>query len=767
MNRLKPTLLAMACSTALIGQVYAGVPADSTGTGWASVAIGQEATADGDGAISIGYGTSGVAQGVSIGNAAQTTGEYGVALGMKAIASAGYSVALGQGSTANRGAGSYGTASEAVSFGKVDKTGPVWTSTLGVASIGSDTDSRQLTGVAAGSQDNDAVNVAQLKSLQQSSVFGFGASIQIPEDVTNNVQARNANNASVLGDNAKVQVDNSVAIGANSVASMVGRTATVQFRPDGTSDDAWEAEGLVSFGGSYESEAGATVNFNRQLTGIAAGSEDNDAVNVAQLKAVKAYGEDTYATKDCLGGYVTTETADKTYATQASLGDYLTVADASTTYATQDSLGSYLTTEAAGNIYATQTNFSALDEKVSGLETTLNSMSGEAWDKVQATVAKLEDLEKGGLLNISASNVPQSSSKETASGQTMLKTQTVNAQAGERQSEDNNASLGIGGKLNFVGDSNILASVLGDNDGNVTVKLDMAQDANVNSLTANSVTTETLQATKITAQDMELSGKLTANEIVATTAIQAPTIQFTDGAALTYSKDTGRLTYTTPAAEGDGTRAGEETFSVATTKDGISFGADEGASVLVNLEDQKVDIKGGDQYVTTSIVANADGGATVQIKMTDEFKAALGNGSFENGITIGAKDGYGEIRVQQGNVDMGGNRIQNVGNPIAADDAANKQYVDSTARSLRNKINDVDKDLRAGVAMAMAVGNLPQAYMPGKSIVGVSAGTYHGQGGFALGLSHATDNRQWVFKGAASVDTRGNVGGTLSAGYQF
>ncbi|MEF2788787.1 MAG: hypothetical protein U0N23_01575, partial [Parasutterella excrementihominis] len=611
MNRLKPTLLAMACSTALIGQVYAGVPADSTGTGWASVAIGEEATADGDGAISIGYGTSGVAQGVSIGNAAQTTGEYGVALGMKAIASAGYSVALGQGSTANRDAGSYGTASEAVSFGKVDKTGQVWTSTLGAVSIGSDTDSRQITGVAAGSQDNDAVNVAQLKSLQQSSVFGSGASIQIPEDITNNVQARNANRASVLGDNAKVQVDNSVAIGANSVASMVGRTATVQFKPDGASDKAWEAEGLVSFGGSYESEAGATVNFNRQLTGVAAGSEDNDAVNVAQLKAVKAYGDDTYAT-------------------QASLGDYLTTADASATYATQDSLGSYLTTEAAGNIYATQTTFSALDEKVSGLETTLNSMSGEAWDKVQETVTKLEDLEKGGLLNISASNAPQSSSKETATGQTMPKIQTVNSEAAEGQPEGNNASLGIGGKLNFVGDSNILASIGGDNDGNVTVKFDMAQDANLNSLTANSVTTETLRATKITAQDMELSGKLTVSEIVATTAIQAPAIQFTDGAALTYSKDSGRLTYTAPAVEGDGTKAVGETFSVATTKDGISFGADEGSSVLVNLEDQKVDIKGGDQYVTTSIVANADGGATVQIKMTDEFKSALGNGSFEN-----------------------------------------------------------------------------------------------------------------------------------------
>ena len=143
------------------------------------------------------------------------------------------------------------------------------------------------------------------------------------------------------------------------------------------------------------------------------------------------------------------------------------------------------------------------------------------------------------------------------------------------------------------------------------------------------------------------------------------------------------------------------------------------------------------------------------------------NGNFSNGITVAPGEGNQAIQIKQGNVDMGGNRIQNVGNPINDGDAANKAYVDSTSRSLRNKINDVDKDLRAGVAMAMAVGNLPQAYMPGKSIVGVSAGTYHGQGGFALGLSHATDNRQWVFKGAASVDTRGNVGGTLSAGYQF
>lgn len=128
---------------------------------------------------------------------------------------------------------------------------------------------------------------------------------------------------------------------------------------------------------------------------------------------------------------------------------------------------------------------------------------------------------------------------------------------------------------------------------------------------------------------------------------------------------------------------------------------------------------------------------------------------------------YGDINIKQGDINMGGDRIQNVGTPINPGDAANKAYVDRSVRSLNNKIDDVDKDLRAGVAMAIAVAGLPQAYMPGKYVVALAGGTYHGQGGFALGLSHATDDRNWVFKGSASVDTRGNFGGSVGAGFQF
>ena len=279
-----------------------------------------------------------------------------------------------------------------------------------------------------------------------------------------------------------------------------------------------------------------------------------------------------------------------------------------------------------------------------------------------------------------------------------------------------------------------------------------------------------------------------------------------DGDAVTPTSSQGRLVYNNI----DSTGAVTGTETIATLSDGIFLSGGTTTSGGAAVDSVKVDLNQGisflgeeNGYITTTVTANENGGAVVTIGTTQALKDFLNNsgvqpdtpsggnsggnaggstggtwtptaaqqaalnGNFANGITVAAGEGNQAITIQQNNVNMGGNRIQNVGAPIAATDAANKQYVDSTANSLRSKIHDVDRDLRAGVAMAMAVGNLPQAYMPGKSILAMSAGTYHGQGGFALGLSHATNDRNWVFKGAASVDTRGNFGGTLSAGYQF
>ena len=570
---------------------------------------------------------------LAIGSYAQTVAAGGgsVALGASSYASTEGGLALGAGSVAARASG----ATDAVTFnGKVlDATsGSAWVSTKGAASIGSASVTRQLMGVAAGSADTDAVNVAQLKSLQQSSVFGSGASNVITPAVTGDdgtvtTEAETATNAAILGNNATVKAHNgaafgynaqvmadapegSVAIGANSVATMAGRNAAAPFVPgdatvETSNGGAWASTGLVSFGYTETTDEG-TVTRNRTLTGVAAGSEDNDAVNVAQLKEVN----------DQVTKLTTGQTA-------ISKIDLLANPDDPT------SGGIGLRFEAATQPGGSAEGMAAQAEG--------DEIGRLAYTDIDGTKRQVATMSDG--FTISAG----SSSSEA------------------REGEAAPVKVDLNKGISFLTDSEYLST-------------NVAADGN-------------------------------------------------GGAVVTFN--------TTQALKDALANAGGST--------GGNTGGDSGSSGNT----------GGSGWTPS------------------QAQLAAMNGNFANGITVAPGEGNQAIQIKQGNVDMGGNRIQNVGNPINDGDAANKAYVDSTSRSLRNKINDVDKDLRAGVAMAMAVGGLPQAYMPGKSIVGVSAGTYHGQGGFALGLSHATDNRQWVFKGAASVDTRGNFGGQLSAGYQF
>ena len=631
------TLNVNGTGTNSLGLAISGSTSSPASALYSALAVGGSATA----------GTNGVAIGAEATNAnadgVKATGATAVGRGAKATVN--NSIALGRISVADRAGGAFGKDSEgqalteAVSFGDVgDKRGYVWTSTDGVMSIGADGEnaiSRQLTGLAAGSQDNDAVNVAQLKSLKSYSdatfstasntIFGEGASNVITPSVVGDdgnvtTEAVFAQNAVIMGNNAKVLVDNGVAIGANSVASMVGRTATSPYVAGGATvetSNAWASEGLVSFGyteATGEGEGATYVTHNRTLTGVAAGSEDNDAVNVAQLKQL----ETNTATQ--LNNLMTGETKVSTIQlTDSANPDAPTIG---------------LRYEAAKAAPA------ALEDGDQGTEISqgrlvynnLDAAGQPVGDPI--TVATLND-----GINISVGK--------------------VGSEAREGEAAPVKVDLNKG--ISFLTDGEYLsANVASDNNG---------------------------------------------------------------GAVVTFS--------TTQALKDALANAGGNT--------GGNTGGDSGSSGNT----------GGSGWTPS------------------QAQLAAMNGNFANGITVAPGEGNQAIQIKQGNVDMGGNRIQNVGNPINDGDAANKAYVDSTSRSLRNKINDVDKDLRAGVAMAMAVGNLPQAYMPGKSILAVSAGTYHGQGGFALGLSHATDNRQWVFKGAASVDTRGNFGGTLSAGYQF
>ena len=131
-----------------------------------SIAIGQESAASGLKAITMGFkSVASDDNAAAYGNAALASGKNSVALGANTQATVEGGVALGAGSKANTAA----TAGYNPNTGRSDTftglSGNTLTSTWAAVSIGDGTNTRQLTGLAAGTNNTDAVNVAQLKSM--------------------------------------------------------------------------------------------------------------------------------------------------------------------------------------------------------------------------------------------------------------------------------------------------------------------------------------------------------------------------------------------------------------------------------------------------------------------------------------------------------------------------------------------------------------------------------------------------------------------------
>ena len=94
-------------------------------------------------------------------------------------------------------------------------------------------------------------------------------------------------------------------------------------------------------------------------------------------------------------------------------------------------------------------------------------------------------------------------------------------------------------------------------------------------------------------------------------------------------------------------------------------------------------------------------------------------------------------------------------------------YSVNMGNQLNQRIGDVESKSNAGTAAAMAVAGLPQAYLPGKSMMAVSGSTYRGESGYAVGFSSISDNGNWVVKGTATGNSRGHYGATAGVGYQW
>ncbi len=168
------------------------------------------------------------------------------------------------------------------------------------------------------------------------------------------------------------------------------------------------------------------------------------------------------------------------------------------------------------------------------------------------------------------------------------------------------------------------------------------------------------------------------------------------------------------------------------------------------------------------------------VNATDAVNVSQLKSSEAGGVRYDTKaDGsidYSNITLGGGN--GGTTRISNVSAGVNNNDAVSyaqlkqsvqetKQYTDQRMVEMDNKLSKTESKLSGGIASAMAMTGLPQAYTPGASMASIGGGTYNGESAVALGVSMVSANGRWVYKLQGSTNSQGEYSAALGAGIQW
>ena len=270
----------------------------SSVTGENGIAIGTFTTSKGANGVAVGSnGTTAELGGVAVGQAAKSTAENSVAVGMNVTAAGTKSVALGGSATANDegtiAIGSYGTTATKASGNRA-------------LAIGTATTAQGLESIALGSRVSS--------TSQHSIAIGTGSNASAIRSIS-------------IGADSRASVEGGVALGRDSVADVAGGVNNKGYNPNTNRTDNYSGltgNVLTSTTGAVSIGNGTTVT--RQLTGLAAGTRDTDAVNVAQLKSVNlAFSGNVNTGNVNIAKSTLGLKGDNTYITTSANGQNLTI----------------------------------------------------------------------------------------------------------------------------------------------------------------------------------------------------------------------------------------------------------------------------------------------------------------------------------------------------------------------------------------------------------------------------------------------------------
>lgn len=649
---------------------------------------------------------------IVIGNNVTNKARWSITLGNNATSQSGYGVTLGD--RASSGTGSNSVAIGLMAKTSNEKAGGNSQTAVGVASY-ADGEGSSAFGANANATGSTATAIGRAtKAIAQSaSAFGDSASAS-------------SWGASALGVGASARADNSIAVGSAAVtegreSTALGRRSYAGAQSATALGTLANASAIVSTAVGNDAKASAI-----QASALGNGAEASGGSSMALGAKARASGSDALAS-----GSNANASSDNSIAigkdSQSSAINAIAVGQASNasavsaivigtqakgTHENSVTLGSY-SSSAANNFDQAAKALSSFDDKATG--TTVNYNGTSSTQKGAVSVGDGTLVRQ--IQNVGAGRITATSNDAVNGSQ--LYQAYYNAGFNIQNNGTETSRINTHGKVNFVNGENTEV-VVKDGENAAEIKVNAKDTSASVEAGSNAITVTVGEPTKVTGKDG-----------VTVTTVTNYKVDLSQKTKDEIKNAAGRgFNVTASASEGTVVNeVTEETVqSTATKMDKLTL--DAGKNIKLTHKKGKV--------------------LSVAVSDTPTFTNVTTTGDINVGGTVHA----------YGGLDVHNNRIVNVADPKDPTDAVNKRYVD-------NKIDHVDRRLRAGIAGATAISFLQRPNEAGKSLVSVGVGGYRNENALAVGYGRNSDNNKISIKVGASINTRSDVNWGGSIGYQW